>query len=72
MNADETEFFSGCLCQVINYLLDGLRDGTHCNNDVFCIRGTVVCKWLVCAAGNCIDLLHILIDSIVKICIEAV
>ena len=44
--------------QIIDRLLDGLRDGTHRHDDIFGILGTIVYERLVFATGDFRNLLH--------------
>ncbi|MPM40672.1 hypothetical protein SDC9_87318 [bioreactor metagenome] len=58
--------------QVVDCLLDRLADGTHGHYDVLGVRCTVVVEGMVLAARELFDLLHVGLDDLGDIGVEAV
>ena len=58
MNIDHTELVA-LLCLVVDNLLDSLASRTHTDDDVLCVRCTIVGEWAVGTASNLRDLVHI-------------
>ncbi len=58
MNRDET-VLPALLGEVVDGLLDGLGHGTHGDDDVLGVGGSVVCERTVLATGQFADLTHV-------------
>ena len=63
MNGDKT-VLSALLCEVVDCLLDGLGHGTHGDDDVLGVRGSVVGERTVLTAGHLADLTHVAGDDV--------
>ena len=63
MYVDHTELVA-LLCLEVDDLLDCLARRTHTDDDVLCIRSTIVGEWAIGAAGDLRDLVHIVANDV--------
>ena len=63
MHVDHTELVA-LLCLEVDDLLDSLARRTHTDDDVLCIRSTIVGEWAIGAAGDLRDLVHIVANDV--------
>ena len=63
VNIDHTELVA-LLCLVVDNLLDSLASRTHTDDDVLCVRRTIVGEWAIGTASDLRDLVHIVANDV--------
>ena len=71
MNCNDTVFSSVSL-EIVDGLLDGLGNGTHRNDDFFCVRCSVVLERTIVASGEFAEFAHVACNYIRNCLIELV
>ena len=71
MNGDDT-IFSSVSCEIVDGLLDGLCYGTHCHDNLFSIRCSIIFEWTVVSAGKFSELAHVTCNYVRNSIIELI